>query len=283
LFYALSQAGRAISAAHRDDEHWQHGGHGLTVDSPTEKLHATVRAVGGRATSFRIVRETVGSRPIRSPVELGALLAGLPESADLAWDRRWPRALRVYPHQPDTLSMQVLSADVVLTADRIEPGRWSDSVRDALAAYPTTSGFTSRVHPFTDGDDILHGTLAPTSVVLRWPTGTAPGERDTRMEMIAPQHRFAGTHWLWPSLHPTDTVILSPLMTWWALLFGFSILARYEPATWVSMLNVDLDPYAVAIENALNEGLTTVPHLVRDAVLGESLLLPSEPHRAPPA
>jgi hypothetical protein len=53
-----------------------------------------------------------------------------------------------------------------------------------------------------------------------------------------------------------------------------SILARYEPATWVSMLNLDFDPYAVAIENALNEGLTTVPHLVRDAVLGESLLLP---------
>src|SRR4051812_39627121 len=41
LFYALSQAGRAIAAAHNAAETWRIAGHGLTVTAPPSDIRKT--------------------------------------------------------------------------------------------------------------------------------------------------------------------------------------------------------------------------------------------------
>jgi len=58
------------------------------------------------------------------------------------------------------------------------------------------------------------------------------------------------------------------------LLFGFSILARYEPTAWGAALDPDKSDLCVLIEDALEVGLVAVPHLVLEALLGEQILLP---------
>ena len=85
LFYALSQAGRAI-AAHRLDDNWRLAGHGLTDRSErtTPLLERTVAPAGGqphdgRQPSFAGVAEAVGSEPLTGPVELGTVWAALPD------------------------------------------------------------------------------------------------------------------------------------------------------------------------------------------------------------
>jgi hypothetical protein len=62
-------------------------------------------------------------------------------------------------------------------------------------------------------------------------------------------------------------------MTWWLLLYSFSMLARYFPEKWVTMLNLDESPYAVSLQYACEEALAVIPHLVTEALDGEPLLL----------
>ncbi len=62
-------------------------------------------------------------------------------------------------------------------------------------------------------------------------------------------------------------------MTWWLLLHGFSILARYEPGRWAKLLDLD-KPAAALLQCALEEALTAVPYLVLEALDGERRPLP---------
>lgn len=72
LFYALSQAGRAIAAAHLDDPAWRLAGHGLRTDpkdAASDVLRrvivpaaaTTTKLATGRRDSFGGVAAAVGS------------------------------------------------------------------------------------------------------------------------------------------------------------------------------------------------------------------------------
>ena len=56
-------------------------------------------------------------------------------------------------------------------------------------------------------------------------------------------------------------------MTWWALLYGLSMLARYHPAEWTNALRLDDSPEAVPLRAALDEALVAVPQFVLWALL----------------
>ena len=60
---------------------------------------------------------------------------------------------------------------------------------------------------------------------------------------------------------------MSGLMTWWALLFGLSNLARYEPDEWTGALDVDASPLAIPLEALLGEALVALPHLILNGLL----------------
>lgn len=64
-------------------------------------------------------------------------------------------------------------------------------------------------------------------------------------------------------------------MTWWLLLYAFSILARYAPRKWVDALNPDTaNSSAAALQYALDTALERVPHLVLEALDKKLWLLP---------
>jgi hypothetical protein len=44
------------------------------------------------------------------------------------------------------------------------------------------------------------------------------------------------------------------------------MLARYQPAEWVSHTNVDSGRYAVALEQLLTDALVTVPRLIYETI-----------------
>jgi hypothetical protein len=70
------------------------------------------------------------------------------------------------------------------------------------------------------------------------------------LDTIAPDYRGRGTRLLLPRAGCTDE--LSPLMLWWALLFGLSSIAQYDPETWIGALAVNDSELAVPIEAALD-------------------------------
>jgi hypothetical protein len=52
---------------------------------------------------------------------------------------------------------------------------------------------------------------------------------------------------------------LHPFLALWAVLLALSSLARYEPATWSKMIDIDRSAEANAIEHLLEEAITSVP------------------------
>jgi hypothetical protein len=108
LFYALSQAGRALAAAWGREDVWQLAGHGLSVPalpsaSEESALAETPMRISPRqADSFGVVSAVTGSAPLAAgtTVNLGALWASLPELPpidELCADH--PRARQITPAQ----------------------------------------------------------------------------------------------------------------------------------------------------------------------------------------
>ena len=58
-------------------------------------------------------------------------------------------------------------------------------------------------------------------------------------------------------------------MTWWLLLYSFSMLARYQPRKWVDLLDYDKSPHATHLQFAMDSALTAIPHLVLGALDGK--------------
>jgi hypothetical protein len=55
---------------------------------------------------------------------------------------------------------------------------------------------------------------------------------------------------------------LHPFLALWAVLLALSSLARYEPATWSKMIDIDRSAEANAIEHLLEEATASVPATV---------------------
>src|SRR5487761_305066 len=268
LFYALSQAGRAIAAARGGHDHQVHG---LTLDRPipANLLEATVspqshvKSVG----QFEAVSNSVQSQVTRGSVQLGALIHSLPEmSIELAASPDWPKALPLFvvpwdkvPSPGNTRIALVMEESSVAAA----------SLGTVLGKYPQAKriGFNQMV----------------AAAFLTLPTRATP--KGPGVELIwlgdeasldneVPQYRFRGWRWLRPSISDLEQPP-SPLMTWWLLLFGLSMLARYHPVPWTQALDVDASPDAVTLELTMNRALEALPHLVFEAVANVSVALPA--------
>jgi len=84
-------------------------------------------------------------------------------------------------------------------------------------------------------------------------------------EMVTQPYRADNDRWAFPALDGGSQP-LHPLLAWWALLHALSMLARYEPASWTTHLNVDTSPTGVALETALGHALDTCPVLILRAI-----------------
>jgi hypothetical protein len=61
---------------------------------------------------------------------------------------------------------------------------------------------------------------------------------------------------------------LSPLMLWWVLLFGLSMVARHDPEVWTATIDVNRARQAVPLENALDDAVEVIPQLILEALAG---------------
>lgn len=84
-------------------------------------------------------------------------------------------------------------------------------------------------------------------------------ELEAFLAKVAPEYRYRGDRFLRPSVDAVGAEPPSPLMTWWLLLYSFSILARYEPRRWLKLLDQDSSKVAVLLRYALEEALTALP------------------------
>ena len=284
LFYAASQAGRAIAAAWGDDP-WMPAAHGLKHNLGDSTLRSTVRpdfvSKKGKIDSFSCVAAAAGQGTLTKPVELGALWASLPDlwEQDLRGER-WRRPLPVRRVEDDISEVDLLGrwvdAAIIFQYERhLSTGLFdrSDEVGDdefdaivtaELAHYPTAEGWRFNRPRGVRRD---RRTFDTWEVEVVWEAqGETVGEREWEFRSHAFEHRIRDQRWLRPDLNDSGNFLL-PLMTWWALLYGLSMLARYHPAEWTNALRLDDSPEAVPLRAALDEALFAVPQFVLWALL----------------
>jgi len=277
LYYGLAQAGMAIAAAHAPDP-WSFSRHGLRLGDRNPELADMLVGPEGEG-GFQKVAAATGSPLITAPVSLGMLWASLPDVAQAgtlpgsAW--RVPLALSA-----DTFRATQPRATLYLHGEMPEePDAWMAAFKTMMADYPSAAGWAI---PIEDGRIQIAQTDHQWDVTLRWPAQEASAGEMSEEELeaffgkVAPEYRYNGDRFLRPSIDGAGGMPPSPLMTWWLLLYSFSILARYEPRRWVKLLDRDNSKVAVLLRYALEEALTAVPQLVLEA-LDEKPVLLSKP------
>lgn len=274
IFYGLSQGGRALAAALSHDNGGRLRGHGIThlggFDRPISeiRIHDTSEANG----SFTTIAALRGAPSLASPTYVGDLLAAqsFTSPGRPSW-RGKPPALLLH-HLDQGGQMLAVSSDKIFA----DTGPWPNAaeldedlpvrrawVEQYLAEhYPTLRGAT----PFPEERPSVRRLEGQPLITLRLDLEHAVGADSLRRELLAARaHRVGDGIYATPAI-PPETRPVDPLVTLWAVLWTFSMLARYEPVRWSGSLDLDSSPDAVAIGELLNDALDFIPWFLLDTL-----------------
>lgn len=285
VFYGLSQAGRAIAAAawSLKGEDWRLDSHGIKTTGfhlPFPDIEIRTDPPGTQS-SFAKVSEALDS-PVweKDAVRLEDVWDLLPPN------RRYPLTTRdrLTPLYVDSVSIgahehSLLSAPVCDIPDRVINAGTREALADFLASYPavaqhesyeTTRALSLGPEAPPDYTRYNHG---GGELTMNWlmPEGVGTG-RDgmaTGVERLAQLRSmtrgYARGRYFLPVLGSMKRE-LHPLMAWWAVLYTLSMLARYEPAAWGTLISVDTCQHAVPIERLLERAINHLPVLIADTI-----------------
>jgi hypothetical protein len=264
LFYALSQAGRAIvSASPRvGNQAWRVSGHGLTAGtSAIAAADATVTAA--KAGLFPAVASAMGAEALvpGEPAALRELWPLLPETVNvpLTDGAMLPALLFFQDGWPESAAFARASVDWIPSQVRDLYGQDQAQVQGYPDSYPALRGSAlRRSHPMggLEWRTEKHGM----GLSVEWRDGTplALADAKTLEDLAVARYRSADDTLVTPVIGSMATG-LHPFLALWAVLLALSSLARYEPATWSKMIDIDQSAEANPIEHLLEEALDSVP------------------------
>ena len=166
----------------------------------------------------------------------------------------------------------IVYVDALTPAEKDQVAWLDNLVRD----YPGAKGAQLRSGGLPSFEEISEGRF---EVRIEWPIEDgAQSMSNVELEQFfdkrAPKYRYQHQRYLRPSFETSGSRPPTPLMTWWLLLYSFSMLSRYQPRIWSNLLNVDKSKYAVALQFALESALMAIPQLVLEALDCRLHLLP---------
>lgn len=294
-FYGLSQAGRAIAAAAASvPDHvqapgqsavpWKLSGHGIRVPG------ISTAAASGELASIPLSDHGSGAfTQLAEILNSGSLIARKPdglEAQKVTMTELWRtlpdtlgfnlKELPLYPvlgfseTAPGTLPRYVatLSADIEGIPRRVHDANDQQAaLKEFLAHYPTVGDwdFVPGVPLATQWSKANFTGLHIVKLVWRQLTGLPAGPQgsDVLAKQVATQ--YFRDWYLLPALGDNSKP-LHPLLTWWAILYALSMLARYEPYAWGKMTAIDTSVEASAIEHLLEVGIARLPELILDTI-----------------
>ncbi|WP_412775475.1 YaaC family protein [Streptomyces mirabilis] len=240
---------------------WTFDKHGLKIlDVKCGIPDITVRPEGVGA--FQAVSEATRSEHMTDAVSVGALWNSLPELAEVPLD-----GITAHPVIDFLASKYALCRDSDDCSARSSAKSdeflcatvWVNEETPPLQDRKTwTQGFIARYRGLEGAelwgsDEETFEEVCPGrfGVELCWPApSTGMQEADTVefFDVRAPVYRFNDHRYLRPAFQLAKSPP-SPLMSWWLLLYSFSMLARYEPRKWTDALDIDKSPDAAALES----------------------------------
>ncbi|WP_030740403.1 hypothetical protein [Streptomyces sp. NRRL S-31] len=284
LYYGLVQAGLAMTAAHAAGT-WTFDKHGLKIpDMKSGIPDITVRPEG--AGAFQAVSDATGSPHPTDAVSLGAVWNSLPDLAEVPLEgtdsapaidllaSRYPAAKTSddWPNSAASTPAEFVCATIWVNEQLPSQPDRKPWFEDLITKYDGLSG--AQLWD-AEGDAFEEVRPGRFSVELCWPapkSGMREADIEEFFDIRAPVHRFNDDRYLRPALEPTKAPP-TPLMSWWLLLYSFSMLARYQPRKWTDALDIDKSPDAAALEYALDTALEVIPHLVLEGLRQRPVLL----------
>ncbi|MFE0778754.1 YaaC family protein [Streptomyces sp. NPDC058861] len=278
VFYGLSQAGRAIAAASWSlkGQDWSLESHGIKTTGfhlPFPDIEIRTDSSGTQG-SFVRVSEALDS-PVwgTDPIRLEDVWDLLPPNQGYPLTSR-DRLTPLFAGDviAGDYAHPLLSVPVYDIPDRVIEIGTREALADFLAAYPVVAQHDSYVTTKT----LSLGSEAPpdysrheggiTGLTINWKMPQGPASTTERREHLRGMTRpYAGERYFLPVLSPMERE-LHPLMAWWAVLYTLSMLARYQPATWIKLISVDDSQHALPIERLLERAIKHLPLLIADAI-----------------
>ena len=258
LFYAISQAGRAMSAALiPDPDGWRSFGHGLSVGGDQVDDLGALQTSPGRKpdSSFVLFCRSIGSGLLTGPVTLNELwgasarfrmVDGLGGEA--------PVAERITDVQNDDGRLY-LEGKIAEGLPQ-DPEQRTTEIEARLAAYvDNVDGVESKVTLWPNH------TFDPARVEFTWKNSDGT---DREFEEIATPLLPSGeTGCVLVPMIGENRDKIHPLAATYACLLALSSVARYQPELWQKSLDRDRSPVAVAVEEALDYLLESLPFQVK--------------------
>lgn len=262
-FYAVKQVcGAIIAASNLDDKQWKSAsGHGLKVTGITQKtgtvpdLTTVLVEPNGKSTP-QLLADILGSAALGGPATLVDLIAALPTQSVFAGRSdayRLPIRIDLASGDSATADLDIvdgLSASFPVPDEVIEITR--DIVDQEFRPYPSLISL-----PPWRRAEIWPGYPDRSKSWLRliYEPGSWNGYFDLAPhvdEWRAPSNGRKDLHAIaFPSVGG-NTAAQHPLVTWYLVLYAFSMIARYYPGEWRSLLDKDRNPLAAHIERLID-------------------------------
>lgn len=281
-FYGLSQASRAVLAAHSHGEQWNPHGHGVTAGSTGGAL-ASVTSRDRGSGLFSCLAEVMDSATLPEAVILARLVASLPAVVDPEpfSNVEGSRPLAIVPEQYNSgavLSMTAVTTGWVhgLPTSVLDADDPRAAASKCLEDYPTLTGWQIAGDPpyfpgHVDGDGL--------AVKLMWHLAESTGSDAVRSEVVtrnAIQPSRPGGAWIVPVSVDGTGRVLAPLVHWWAILHVLSTVVRYEPAVWRKHIDVDSSADAVGLDRLVQVALEDVPFHILQALRQPTAWTPTQ-------
>ncbi len=270
LFYALSQAGRAIVAASPriGNQGWRVSWHGLNAITAGAKV-SDVCVVSAKTGLFPLVASALG-------------LESLPCDDSVTLEDVWPvlTETSTTPLSPNVLLPTLgFVHETYLGDSRFSSARLTGIPRQVLSIC-ADSMKDARLHSahypaLRECEPVLSGTFrdkpqwrrlqdGSLSIEVHWREGDAPlrFRRSVAAASLGVLTYRSGRGFMVTPAVGTMPVGLHPILALWAVLLALSSLARYEPPTWSKMIDVDSSAEASAVEHLLDRAVDAVPEAV---------------------
>ncbi|HTX86135.1 MAG TPA: YaaC family protein [Streptosporangiaceae bacterium] len=274
LFYALSQASRAIVAASPriSNQAWRVNGHGLAANTNAPSA-PDVTVTATKTGLFPSLAAALGLEPLVAdePTALSELWPLLPEATfvPLNADSTLPVLFFAQHGQPDAPFSQ---AEIAWIPHRVKDLYGDDpaQVKRHLDHYPALRDSTLLV---SGPRQRLEWTSTGPGLGLRvkWRSGAELGNGTPLMladsktidDLGVASYYSADDFVITPAIGSMSAA-LHPILALWAVLLALSSLARYEPASWSKMADIDRSADANPIEHLLDAATDSIPAATRN-------------------
>ena len=287
LYYGLSQASQAILAAKRDPRADKRPATSHGTDCPNRNQITAVgdlevcesRGSGGGAPTggaFQLLAAVLGSPTLPGCVALRQLVISLPEGVEVppTGTAEMCGAAVLERHDGQDLWQQFTEttgrvAKLAHLPLRLAATDVADVEREVVERYPALRDF----HVIADHHqcpEIPHAVVLLEPPGLRLSLSYHRGGRPLTHDEMRGMMRFGPRSyadvsgrqlWISPAL-PGNTGPLHPLLTWYAVLFGLSELARYQPTKWAQAIDVNRSADATALEHLMDSAHLACVNLI---------------------